>query len=196
MNGLELIKHTAGGGVMTATTTGGSVKLLKNGKIEFTNATEVHVDKCFDVPADSGDEPLYDNYLMVMKFSSEGANNPNIYVRMRSGTDNIEAKYTTQRLIANGSSVTGNRDPDLTYALIGASTAGSTQGMHLYLYGPNLTQPTAGRSVTLRYQNNTLLSDWSWTHGVGSAYNGMTIMSNALSGSLTIYGFTKGGITK
>ena len=194
MNGLELIKHTAGGGVMTATTTGGSVDLVKNGKIEFTDATKIHVDKCFDVPADPGDEPLYDNYLIVIRYAD--TNTQTLQVRMRvSGSDNSTASsYVAQRLRSFSTTVDGSRLTSDSMIAGAGQRSTSHSGTHLYMYGPNLAQPTAMRSVHVSDQNGAYIYDNAGTHNQPTAYDGFTIFpgDQSVDGALTIYGFTKG----
>ena len=198
MNGLELIKHTAGGGVMTATTTGGSVKLLKNGKIEFTNATKIHIDKCFHVPDDPGDEPLYDNYLIVIRYAD--TNNQTLQVRMRAGgSDNFTASsYVAQRIRAFDKTADGDRLTSDSMIAGAGQRSTSQSGTHLYMYGPALKQPTAMRSVHVSDQDDAYIYDNAGTHNQSTAYDGFTIFpgDQSVDGALTIYGFTKGGITK
>jgi hypothetical protein len=190
MNGLELIKHTAGGGVMTATTTGGSVSLVKNGKIEFTNATAISVDKCF-----TGE---FDNYVMVMNSISTSSNagpaGVKCVLRDANG-DYSGGTYTSQTLNVNNTSVTGSRGSNwnLLFYLYGW---GLTNGNHVYWYGPALGQPTAARTVNVDSFGTARLLDVAATHSEAKAFSGFKLsIANTqypITGSLTIYGFTKG----
>ena len=186
MNGLELIKHTVGGGVMTASgAPNGAVSLVKNGKIEFTDATEIHVDKCFST--------AYDNYLIVVRHA-DSRSGPGYQSRLReTGAWDAESNYTSQALRVDNTSVTGERFVE-TAAQVSV-TGTSTNGFHLYVYGPALKQPTAFRSVTVSTYNTAFIYDFANTHSVDSKpYDGITLYGNSssTSGSLTIYGFTKG----
>ena len=200
MNGLELIKHTAGGGVMTASGTG-TVSLVKNGKIEFENATETHVDKCFDVPADPGDEPLYDNYLIVVRSIWGGTGNsgfePGLNLRFRNATGTVfETKYTYQQIDAKGTDVPGSRVTSTNLGRCGGIMSSSRySGSQIYVYGPNLGQPTAWRNVAAGSKDGAYIRDIAGTYSLSTQMTGISFYADGnapITGSLTIYGFTKG----
>lgn len=186
MNGLELIKHTVGGGVMTASGTG-AVRLVKNGKIEFTDATEINVDQCFSA--------TYDNYLVVGQISCSSSESL-IYRLRKNGNLNTTANaYVTQVIYADNTTVGGARTTADYGRAMGAFNT-TTNGLHFYMYGPNLPQPTAARSVVMSSHNGAYIVDYASTHNQSTDYDGLTFytFSNGptFTGSLTIYGFTKG----
>jgi hypothetical protein len=181
MNGLELIKHSGGGGPMTVSGTGVSVE--KEGKIKFTDATEINVDDCFN--------GYYDNYLIVIRQTGSGTDYQEL--RLRAGSNNGSG-YTHQRLDADDGNVRGARDSGTHSRGPGLSTM--TSGYHIYLYGPHLKQPTAGRIVSAWGQSNAYIRDIAFTHSNNTdEFDGFSLKSSGgvvqATGSLTIYGFTK-----
>ena len=130
--GLKLIVPTS--------VAGSGVSVSATGKVTFTAATTVSVNGCFT--------SSYDNYLIVMRMKASSGN-PNIQVRMRaSGSDATGSNYTRQYLTADSTTVAGGRDTSQTYATNGFTSTGES-GVHIYVYGSYLAQPTALRSVNV-----------------------------------------------
>lgn len=175
--GLKLIVPTS--------VAGSGVSVSASGKVTFTAATSVSVNGCFSA--------TYDNYLVVCRHSHTGA--ADLLMRLRlSGTDNTTASsYTSQQLRADNTTVSGSRITQ-NVSVISATYSTQRDGLHLYVYGPALAQPTAYRSVTVAGSNSALINDHAVTHNQSTAYDGLTIYtstSNALTGALTVYGLSQ-----
>ena len=136
----------------------------------------------------------YDNYMIVIKdtSTSEAAR---LDVRLRSsGTDASASNYTVQRLLADGSTVNGARDSSQTSARISSLGGSTTPGaLSLHIYGPNLVQPTAMRSVTVESYLGGRMLDYASTHSLSTAYDGITFIaatggSGNISGLVSVYG--------
>jgi len=176
MNGLELI---------TPTSVDGSGVSLSGAKVVFASATSISINGIFS--------SNYDNYLFVIRYVHEdyfrGVN-----MRMRlSGTDDAGSNYAYQRLQASGSSVSGARTTSFTQAEISGVDSANISGAHVYVYGPALAQPTAIRGMSVVGYLGGTIYDQAATHTLSTAYDGCTINNNlnSMTGSLTIYGFTK-----
>ena len=115
----------------------------------------------------------------------------NFYYRLRaSGTDATATNYTRQKVYANGSSVTGARFTSQSYAGGEFITNTTRNGMQIHIYGPNLAQPTAFRSVTGLGDSGAALEDFASTHSLSTAYDGTTVLiTQAFTGTVRVFGY-------
>jgi hypothetical protein len=153
------------------------------GSVEFTSCETLSLDGVFS----SG----YDNYMLVMRFSATSAVN-DVNLRLRAaGSDETGSNYTYQFLNADTTSVTAGRGT-ITNALFVFGSGAGYQGATGYVYGPNLAQPTAMRSVTA--SNSTgivIVGDRANTHSLSTAYDGLTFLRTGaatFSGRVAVYG--------
>jgi len=177
--GFELVKPSSvvvtGSGSETAT-------ISALGSVEFSAAATLSLNDVFS----SG----YDNYMLVMRHLSSASVE---YVRFRlraSGSDNSTASsYVYQRLESGSSTLAGSRTTS-NEAHSGYTSSSNRSGDTIYIYGPNLAQPTAGRSVNSNGFLGALLGDVAWTHNQSTAYDGFTIYppSGTMSGRVAVYG--------
>jgi hypothetical protein len=175
--GLKLIVPTS--------VAGSGVSVSASGKVTFTAATSVSVNGCFT--------SSYDNYLAVIRFNVSAQIGLNFRLRA-SGTDNSTANsYVSQYISANAASVTGARTTSNQISDFLFASATQRCGAHMYFYGPNLVQPTAGRTVVVQDLNSAFLTDTAYTHNQSTAYDGFTlsVTSNNATGALTIYGLSQ-----
>jgi hypothetical protein len=171
--GLKLIVPTS--------VAGSGVSVSASGKVTFTAATSVSVNGVFS--------STYDNYLVVFRASATG--DVSLLNRLRlSGTDATATNYTNQRLYADNTTVVGARATSQSFLASGYLSNTARNGVHLYLYGPALAQPTASRAVSASGYAGGYIQDEAGTHSLSTAYDGMTlyIASQNMTGSLTIYG--------
>lgn len=134
----------------------------------------------------------YDNYIIDIRHT--GSNDT--YVRMRfrlSGTDNSTANsYVVQKLEGSSTTVAGSRTTSTeTYAAYPSNA--QRGGDQIFLYGPALAQPTAGRSVNVSGYLSATITDFAWTHNQSTAYDGLTIYPGAgtFTGLIKVYGLVK-----
>lgn len=181
-NGLVLIKPTS------TAVTGGSASATINagGSVTFTTCETLSLNGVFS--------STYDNYIIDIRHT-ESTTMP-IYYRMRlSGTDNTTANaYVTQYLQADGTTVNGARITDsFGWIMYGGST--QREGHQVFVYGPNLAQPTALRSVSALGLSSARILDNASTHNQSTAYDGITIYPQPTVGTFTglikVYGLVK-----
>lgn len=177
---LELVKPSsvvvAGGGSESAT-----VSAL--GSVDFANATSLSLNDVFS----SG----YDNYMIVARHEGT-SDDVQINVRFRAaGSDASGSNYTLQYLQASSTTVNGGRLTSQTSARVFSSST-TDSGDVCYLYGPNLAQPTAFRSLSCqaRTTGGLRMLEWAGTHSLSTAYDGITIYpgSGTITGRVAVYG--------
>lgn len=174
--GLKLIVPTS--------VAGSGVSVSASGKVTFTAATSVSVNGCFSA--------THDNYLVVFRAAASGGESMRYRLRA-SGTDATGSNYVNQRLVADGSSVSGARSASTDFAAMNWMDSTARNGMHTYFYGPFLSQPTASRAVTVSGYLGGYIQDEAATHSLSSSYDGFTfyLPTINITGSLTVYGLSQ-----
>lgn len=178
--------------VMTPTTvdkTGGSSTATINadGSVDFTSCATLSLNGVFT--------SAYDNYMVVCRHVP--STSVNIDMRLRSnGTDNSTASsYVRQYLGADGTTVAANRLTSDKWGAVFSSFTTQRNGATLYLFGPQLSQPTAFRSVTIESSNSAGLVDNCGTHNQSASYDGFTLIcanaSYSFTGLITVFGFNQ-----
>jgi len=178
----------AGDGLVSMTPTSiavgvGTASINADGGVDFTTANPLSLNGVFTSEID--------NYLVVMRMNSD-AGGIGIKLRLRaSGTDNSTASsYTTQRLFGNGSPPAGSRNTSDLVNNVAATYDTQRAGFHLYLYGPFLAQPTAGRSVTAMDLSSASIGDGAFTHNQSTAYDGLSFIADDIfSGNVHVFGY-------
>lgn len=178
-NGLHLITPTS----TAKTGTGSTATINTNGSVTFSSCETLSLNGVFSAD--------YDNYMIVMR-GTPSASGYDIQLRLRSsGTDNSTASsYVGQYLYGNGTSVTGGRE---TSNQVRINTWWTTQreGHIINLYGPFLTQPTAGRSITVNSYTGASIFDMAWTHNQSTSYDGISFYVTStlsITGLVGVYG--------
>jgi hypothetical protein len=165
---------------------GSSASVRAAGGVEFATATSLSLNGVFTAD--------YDDYMVVTQLRSNGAA-ANINGRLRSaGTDASATNYTAQILAANGSSVSTSRNTSQTSATLGTTDDLTERcGNVFHIYGPNLAQPTAFRSIGMRTLSGAWVQDIALTHSLSTAYDGITLIpsSGSLTGQLTVFGLAQ-----
>jgi hypothetical protein len=178
VNGLELITPTS----IVVTGSGSSATINAGGSVTFTTAATLSLNGVFTSD--------YDNYVIDMRGS--GTTEANTQIRLRlAGTDSSTG-YTYQQLFADATSVTGSRFTS-TAPFSGYISAVQRSGDNIYIYGPALAQPTAGRNVNAAGRSSAAIVDYAWTHSVSTAYDGLTLFPQAGSstGLIKVYGLAQ-----
>jgi hypothetical protein len=133
----------------------------------------------------------YDNYLIkIVGIVSAGT----LFMRLRaSGTDNTTASsYVFQRLIANNTTISGERGTDnfWNFCTFGTSTK---NGASVNLYDPFLAQATAFDNTHSGSTNTAQAHLHTGNHNQTVSYDGFTVFPN--TGNMTvrfsIYGYAK-----
>ena len=175
--GLKLIVPTS--------VAGSGVSVSASGKVTFTAATSVSVNGCFSA--------TYDNYLIVVRFKIADDNYWLLNRLRASGSDATGSNYVNQRLAATSTTIVGARSTDTSF-LSGRGGTANMSGTHIYLYGPNLAQPTAHRCVMVSGDAGAYIDEFAGTHSLSSQYDGFSLapeLSSSLTGALTIYGLSQ-----
>jgi len=163
---------------------GSTASIRADGGVDFATATSLSLNGVFT--------SAYDDYMIVIRHVGSAASGLGARLRL-SGTDATASNYTFQLLEANGTSVAGSRSTSQTRALVGSTAASQPNGDVAYIYGPSLAQPTAFRNVNVRNTSGAYIADFTNTHSVSTAYDGITFLpdSGSFSGMVTVYGYAQ-----
>ena len=178
LGGMVLMTPTS----IASTGTGNSSSIGANGSVTFSTCVTLSLNGVFTSD--------YDNYMICIRES--GASIDGIVGRYRvSGSDATGTNYVQQYILANDTTISAVRTSAATYIALGNIESGY-DGLTCYVYGPNLAQPTASRSVTVETTSSARIVDYACTHSVSSAYDGITLFvtsgSNSMSGLVSVYG--------
>jgi len=161
---------------------GTSASIVGNGSVTFSAVTSLSLNGVFS--------STYDNYMVAIGTNISIAANVNARLRV-SGTDDSTANsYVDQSLEGNGTTVGGNRTTSNTVRLFPVNNLQRT-GVTVFVYGPNLAQPTAARTVTANDAFSARIFDVAFTHNQPTAYDGFTLLPQAsasLTGRIAVYG--------
>jgi len=176
-NGLHLITPTS----TAKTGTGSTATINTNGSVTFSSCETLSLNGVFSAD--------YDNYMIVARHSTTADYAWRIRFRA-SGTDNSTANsYVFQYLFGDSTSVSGARTTT-NYGQV--SARGNTQraGFVASIYGPNLAQPTAYRSVIADDYLSAAVTDYAGTHNQSTSYDGITFIASAgsFTGLVAVYG--------
>ena len=176
-NGLHLITPTS----IASTGTGNSSSINTNGSVTFSTCATLSLRGIFN--------NTYDNYMMVIRHSSSSLV-PYIRGRLLVGSTEAQSNYVFQELNADGTSITGSRNLSQTYLRVCTSGSEQRSGAVFWIYGPNLAQPTAYRSVVISGYSNAYIQDVAGTHSDSTAYDGLTLSADAgtFDGLIGVYG--------
>jgi len=182
--GLKLI-------VPSSVATSGGATASGTGKTTFTGLTTTG-----SISLEGIFSSTYDNYLLVIG-SLEGTGGSLVCRLRSSSSDAAGSDYTWQRLDAESTTVAGSRSTGQTSTRIGNASAASTySGNHVYIYGPNLAQPTAFRNVSALDDNGARILDYASTHSLSTAYTALTLFGTAATapgtaGTIQVFGLSQ-----
>jgi|DEB0MinimDraft_10_1074344.scaffolds.fasta_scaffold10862_5 hypothetical protein len=175
----------------SSVTTGGGATASGTGKTTFTGLTttgSISLEGIFSA--------TYDNYLLVIG-SLEGTGG-SLLCRLRvGGSDASGGDYARQQIDAEITTVSGSRSTGQTSTRIGNASAASTySGNHVYVYGPNLAQPTAFRSVSCYHDGGARILDYASTHSLSTSYTALTLFgsgatSPGTAGTIQVFGLSQ-----
>lgn len=138
----------------------------------------------------------YANYRIVINVTLASAATINFVLRA-AGTDSTAANYDHQRLVGVGS--TASASQALGAAFWAISPAGATLSAYtltIDLYGPQLASATTGILQTFAWANpltaSAGLQTGGMSHRLTTAFDGFTISSNAMTGTVQVYGYNQG----
>ena len=180
INGLVVMTPTS----IASTGTGNSSSIGANGEVTFSSCATLSLNGVFT--------SSYDNYMIVMRHS----NTDDWAVRFRlraSGTDNsTTSSYVSQYWFAASTSVSAERTT-VNYGTWGARGNTQRAGFTAYLFGPNLAQPTAWRSVMADDYQSAAVTDFAGTHNQSTSYDGVNLIASggSFTGAVTVYGFNQ-----
>lgn len=133
----------------------------------------------------------YDNYMIVGSVSGAVTT---LQCRLRvGGVDNSTAtSYPHQNISANGSAYGANRVTGNNYWRIVTYGVEKGSSFTSYIFGPQLSQATAMRSVSvLSGSGSPEIADWAGTHTVSAAYDGCSFINSSNFLKLTVFGFNQ-----
>jgi len=164
---------------------GTSASINADGSVVFSACTSLSLNGVFTSD--------YDNYMVTVRLSSTA--NINMIARLRNaGTDATASNYVYQTLDADGTSVTGARSNLTNFFFVADVYNTQRAGSTIYLFGPNLTQPTAMRYVGAQDYVSAEIIDRAGTHNLSTSYDGLTFfwtLAGNFTGLLTVFGFNQ-----
>lgn len=180
MIGLHIMRPTS----IVVAGAGSSASIRADGGVDFSTATSLSLNGVFTAD--------YDNYMINIRYTGS-VNNVEFFARLRdNGTDNSTASsYVYQLLLASSTTVQGARTTS-NQARLG-NTGTQQNGLAIYVYGPDLAQPTALRSISAYGLDNASMVEYAITHNQSVGYDGMTIYpsSGNFTGMVTVYGYAQ-----
>lgn len=161
---------------------GTSATLGANGQVTFTAVTELNINGCFTAD--------FDNYMISIRHVCSSGGEALLFRLRASGSDASGTNYTRQRTIANGSTVSAQRETSQTSGNLGNTYDLQRNGHTAYIYGPYLAQPTAARTTGVSSNSSAMTDDYSFTHSLSTAYDGFTFYPSAqnITGAIAVYG--------
>jgi len=183
VNGLVVMTPTS----IASTGTGNSSSIGANGKVTFSSCTSLSLNGVFT--------SSYDNYMVNVRYRYVDGVDYLAYRLRVGGSDATGTNYTYQRLDVDNTTVVGARQT-LTIGLLGYGSTEQRSGLSIFMFGPNLAQPTAARSVSVSGYAGGYIYDVATTHSVSTAYDGFTLLdyaglSRTKTGEVTVYGFNQ-----
>lgn len=163
LGGMVLLAPTS----VNVTGTSPTATINPNGSVSVATASSVSLNGVFS--------EVYDNYMVTLSGlrGGSGASTLTVYYRS-SGVDTTTSTYTAQSLYVNGTSITASRNTNNIGGTFRISSAGLNVNT-LYLYGPYLAQPTAGRTVTGWDSSGAFIRDETYTQSGSTQFDGFTI---------------------
>jgi hypothetical protein len=161
---------------------GTSASINADGSVVFSACTSLSLNGVF-----TGD---YDNYMVTIRTSGT-VDGQSPYIYLRASGVNSTTNYTTQTLAASATTVSSSRFNTQPFIVVDDS---QRDGTTLYLFGPQLAQPTAGRIISASGYLNAYFYDLAWTHSASTAYDGFTFDTAGgagITGQLTVFGFNQ-----
>lgn len=168
----------AGGGSETAS-------IRADGGVDFATATSLSLNGVFTAG--------YDNYMIVCRLVGS-VNSDALLGRLRaSGTDATATDYTRQYLITYSTTNIAARETSQTSFRFGGTASSNRTGTVVYMYGPNLAQPTAARNVAMSGVDGAQMFNDAGTHSLSTSYDGITVLpaSGNITGMVTVYGYAQ-----
>jgi len=180
LGGMVLLTPTSiaytGGGSETAT-------IGANGSVEFTSCTSLSLNGVFSAD--------YDNYMISCRLGSTATSSDGVFAKLRASGVDASTNYVRQYIVASSTTVAANRLSAQTSTVFSDTRNTLKEGFTVYMYGPFLTQPTAGRSNTVVSDGNARFTDYAWTHSTSASYDGFSAFlssGNYMSGLVSVYG--------
>jgi len=183
-NGLVVMTPTSSDAVGT----GSSTTINTDGSTTFSACTSFSLNGVFT--------SSYDNYMVTMRYSPSSGTGNVLRARLRlSGTDATStADYNHQRF-SGDSTITATRTINEGLWRVGFSSANSSarSSVTMYLFCPQLSTPTAYRSLGVDSWNTNTLVNFAGTHELSTSYDGITFSVNAssITGLVTVFGFNQ-----
>lgn len=181
VDGYEMMVPTS----IASTGSGNSSSISTNGSVSFSSCATLELRGVFT--------SSYDNYLMVMRYTST-VGGTTISIQLMSGTTPAAGAtdYVYQYAYASSSSVSGARTTQSSWSIVGVGTG--MNGATVSMFGPYLAQPTVVRALSSRDNLGAELFDNAATHALSTSYDGLKLTTGAsglATGLVAIYGAVK-----
>ena len=175
-SGLQIVSPTS------IANSGGSAS-ASGGQVSFTGVNTISLNGVFS--------SSFENYLLVV--SASGSTDNNALIRFRSaGADNTSASYGHQRLIVDGSTVSGSRSTGQSNSVWGNISTSGIGINHILIGSPfDSGKPTFGRSATNSPYLGVFIQDSAFTFASNTSFDGFTLYntSGTITGTIRVYGY-------
>lgn len=182
ISGLQIVTPTS----VTATGTGSSASIGALGKTTFSSIETLTLNGVFS--------SSYENYLVTVRLIGSTANFP--VFRLKNSGGEATSGYANQYFYGRSTSGSASRSTsDAYFSTVGNSSTLIT-GIQFYLYGPQLAERTAVRSVNVDPRSYVTVSDYAGTHTSATSYTDLvlrthTVPNGTMTGVVIVYGFAK-----
>jgi hypothetical protein len=168
--------------VPTSVTVGsGSASVSANGQITLSSALNIKLNGIFT--------STYKNYRIVMDVTGAGWTEARL---LSGGTEASGSDYNYFRMEVNQ-----DAGPSRSY-VTGANTAlycfiGADKTFHVMdINAPFATEKTNAISIFNTWGVYDITANLPWMHNLANSYDGITIMSTSLTGTIRVYGYDNG----
>lgn len=179
-NGIVLIKPSS----VDKTGASSTATINAGGSVTFSACETLSLNGVFS--------STYDNYIVDIRHVNTSTDN-NFDARLRNaGTDATGSNYVYQYIRASATTVDAGRET-VNRFILSATSNDQRDGLQIFMYGPNLAQPTAVRAVGALGLGNAEVRDFALTHSLSTAYDGITFIpaAGSVSGLIKVYGLVK-----
>jgi len=177
-NGMMLIKPSS----IAFTGSGSSAVINSTGSVSFEICESLSLNEVFSLD--------YDNYVIDLRCIVNINQEPSFRLRSSAGDNATTNSYVTERYFVSSTTFSASRFTS-TLAILAASAQNTRDGHKIFVYGPALSEPTAGRVTSVAGGSSVFASDHVWTHNQALPYHGFTVFRGAsqnLSGLIKVYG--------
>ena len=164
------------------TSVAGSGVTVSNATVTFSGSSAVNVNGVFT--------STYKNYKVIINISTSSQVLLNYRLRV-SGSDNNTANYSQQRLVADNTTVAGERTTGQTTGVIGQLVLSDFSFFDVNLLQPFEATKTGIIVTGVSMVGGSYITNLGGQFGAATSFDGFSIfpVSGTITGTLSVYGF-------